>query len=121
MSGKLSDGSAFTVYWNNQTVTENGEVVCSLDVDDRNSYGPETITLNTVSDEPYYYNIYKYSAGSLASSGAKINVYQGDTLVRTFNVPTDGSGSYWNVFAIKDGNIIVNNTISSSADTTYAN
>ena len=121
LTGKLSDGSAFTVYWNNQTVTENGEVVCSLDVDDRNSYGPETITLNTVSDEPYYYNIYKYSAGSLASSGAKINVYQGDTLVRTFNVPTDGSGSYWNVFAIKDGNIIVNNTISSSADTTYAN
>lgn len=96
--------------------------VCNLDVDDTTSYGPETITLQLTTSNPYYYYIYLYAGtGSLATSEAQINLYQGDTLVATFNVPTDqGSGRYWNVFAIVDGQLTVRNTITSSADVSYA-
>ena len=101
-----------------------GEIeVCNLDFDDTTSYGPETITLNPTTDKPYYYYVKKYAgSGTVASSEAQIKMYQNGSLVRTFNVPTNlGNGDYWNVFAIKDGQLIINNTITSSPDTSYAN
>lgn len=59
-------------------------------------------------------------AGSLATSEAQIKIYQGESLVGKFNVPTDlGNNRYWNVFAIVDGQIIVKNTITSSPDVSY--
>ena len=91
-------------------------------MDDTTSYGPETITLNPVASGTYYYYIYRYAgSGTVASSGAKITVYQGENEVAVFNVPTDqGGGDYWNVFAIKDGQLIIQNTITSSKDVSYA-
>ena len=93
-----------------------------MDRDDTTSYGPETITLNTNSNTPYYYYIYRYAgSGTVASSGAQIKVYHGADSVRTFNVPTGlGNGDYWNVFAVVDGRIVVQNTITDNADITYA-
>ncbi len=122
--GKNLDGETFHVYFSDMTaVNSDGTVVCELDYDDTTSYGPEHITLDTASDEPYYYYIYKYAgSGTVALSGAKITVYQGNNLMAVFNVPTDlGDGDYWNVFAIKDGQIITKNTITDEADLSYAN
>lgn len=86
-------------------------------------YGPEHVTLKANSENPYYYYIYRYAgSGTVASSGAKVTIHQGNTIVAEFNVPTDlGDGDYWNVFAIKNGQLIVRNTMTSSAETTYAN
>lgn len=122
VEGKLSNGSAFHVYYSSKTKSDGGVKFCNLDVDDVTSYGPETITLTPTTNEPYYYYVHKYKGtGTVASSEAQVKVYLGDDLVRTFNVPTSlGDSDYWNVFAIKNGNIIVQNTITSSADTTYA-
>ncbi len=119
--GTRSDGSNFHVYYNNKNAYDNGVEVCNLDYDDTSSYGPETVTLKTNNSTPYYYYIYRYSgSGTMGTSEAKINVYQGENLVSTFNVPTDqGSGDYWNVFAVVNGELIVKDTITSSADISY--
>ena len=109
-------------YYQDMSAYDGSIEVCNLDVDDTTSYGPETITLNPTTNNAYYYYIFRYAgSGTVASSSAKINVYQGDNLIRTFNVPTNlGESDYWNVFAIKNGQLIEENTITDYADTDYA-
>lgn len=121
MEGSLSDGNPFHVYYLQKSSYDGKIQVCNLDVDDTTSYGPETVTLNATTNKPYYYYIYHYAgSGSLATSEAQIKIYQGESLVGKFNVPTDlGNNRYWNVFAIVDGQIIVKNTITSSPDVSY--
>ena len=115
-------GPTYQVYYADEYAYVNGEEVCNLDYDDTSSYGPEHITLTTTSDEPYYYFVHKYSgSGTLASSGAKVTVEQGNRVIAEFNVPTDlGNGTYWNVFAIKDGELIIKDSVTSSYDISYA-
>ncbi len=79
----------------------------NLDVDDTDSYGPETITLTERQNgQSYVYAIHNFSdrmspqSTSLASSGAKVFVYVGETLVRTYYVPTQQAGNLWTVFKV---------------------
>lgn len=120
--GSLTSGNSFHVYYSHKSQYDGGVEVCNLDRDDTTGNGTETITLNTNNSTPYYYYIYRYAgSGTVASSGAQIRVYHGADIVRTFNVPTGvGDGDYWNVFAVVDGQIVVRNTITDSADITYA-
>lgn len=122
VEGKLSDGSSFHTYFEDMSHYDGNIEVCNLDVDDVTSYEPETITLNPTTDNAHYYYIYKYDgSGTVATSGAQIKLYKGDTLLNIFNVPTNlGESDYWNVFAIKNGEIIVHNTITENAETDYA-
>ena len=122
MVGTLSSGESFHVYFGHKSQMDGDTEVCNLDIDDVTSYGPETITLNATTNQPYYYYVYRYAgSGTVATSGAQVKVYRGSELVYTFYVPTDlGNGDYWNVFAIVDGELQVRNTITSSAETSYA-
>lgn len=115
--GYEEDGSSFHVYYGNKT--EDG---CELDYDDTTSYGPEHITLTADGTQPYYYYLYKYAGeGPLSASGATVTVEQNNVVIAIFHVPTNqGDGDYWNVFCIKDGEIYVENTITDSPDTYYA-
>lgn len=45
LSGPLSTGERFHVYYSDMSAFDNGETVATLDLDDTSSYGPETITL----------------------------------------------------------------------------
>ena len=121
--GSLSNGDSFHVYYNSKSKYDGDIEVCNLDVDDTSSYGPETITLNANSSEPYYYYIYRYAgSGTVGTSEAQVKVYQNDTLIAKYNVPTDqGDGDYWNVFAIVNGELIIKNTITNESDLAYAN
>ena len=57
----------------------------------------------------------------MGTSEAQVRVYQNDTLIAKYNVPTDqGNGDYWNVFAIVNGELITRNTITDNSDLTYA-
>ena len=120
--GNLSDGSSFHTYYGDKSHYDGDVEVCNLDVDDTTSYGPETITLTPSTTAPYYYYVYRFSgSGSISTSGAQIKLYNGDTLVETFNAPTDqGTSDYWNVFAIVGGRLVTKNTITDSPDITYA-
>ena len=80
-----------------------------LDVDDTTSYGPETITVERKHDgDRYVYAVHNYSDGGnpdsdrLSKSAAKVFVYVGQTLVRTYYVPTNAKGNLWNVFAVTE-------------------
>ena len=122
MEGTLSNRGKFHVFYGSKSAFDGEVEVCNLDVDDVTSYGPETITLNATNSTPYYYYIHRFAgSGSIATSSAKIMLYQGENLVATFNVPTDlGSDDYWNVFAISNGELVIKNTMTSSPDTFYA-
>ncbi len=80
-----------------------------LDVDDTTSYGPETITIERKHDgERYVYAVYNYSekyspnSTSLSASQAKVFVYIGQTLIRTYYVPQNKVGNLWVVFAVTE-------------------
>lgn len=121
LEGTLPSGDWFHVYYRDKSAYDDGSEVCNLDLDDVTSYGPETVTLYAEGDKDYYYYIYKYAGnGTTASSNSKVVLYKGNTIIQTFNVPiAQGDGRYWNVFAIKNGRLVVKNTITNEADTAY--
>lgn len=81
----------------------------NLDVDDTDAYGPETVTLQTKhSGEKYYYAVHNYtykdseSNLSLSNSDAKVFVYIGSTLIKTYYIPRNEEGTLWSVFYIDE-------------------
>ena len=94
-------------------------ISANLDVDDTTSYGPETVTVTSFSDlqDGFTYSVHDYTnrsstdSSALSLSGAIVKVYKGNTLLHTYNVPTDREGTVWNVFSIdQNGNITDLNT-----------
>ena len=80
-------------------------LVADLDTDDTTSYGPETITIHEISenDKFQYYvhdytNKYDEENTQLSASEATVRVYMGDTLVATYHIPVDQTGTLWHVF-----------------------
>ena len=92
----------------------------TLDLDDTSSYGPETTTIKQTMDGKYYFYVHNWSGeSSITTSGAKVDVYHGNS-VMTFNVPLDqGNGLYWNVFVLdtRSNTITPTNTITNAAQT----
>lgn len=93
------------VYFINMRGTDSG-----LDVDDVDGFGPETITIRRKHDgERYVYAVHNFSDGTnptsnrLSGSNAKVFVYVGQTLIRTYYVPTNKVGNLWTVFAVTEG------------------
>ncbi|RQU19587.1 tetratricopeptide repeat protein [Burkholderia cenocepacia] len=79
----------------------------NLDVDDTDGYGPETVTLERKRDgDTYVYAVHDYTdrdapgATALSKSQAKVFVYVGESLVRTYYVPRNLPGNLWTVFRI---------------------
>lgn len=105
------DLDSHTVYPNNHVYFSSmSGADAQLDVDDTTSFGPETITISRKHDgERYVYAVHNYSDGknpestTLSKSNAKVFVYVGQTLVRTYYVPTDKAGNLWTVFAVTEG------------------
>ena len=96
---------------------ENRAPYAFLDVDDTSSFGPETITLTQTFSGEYNYSVYNYSGTpSITESQARVDVYNNSGLIRSFNIPSEGEGRYWNVMSINGdtGEITSINEISSS-------
>ncbi|MEL1263913.1 tetratricopeptide repeat protein [Pseudoxanthomonas putridarboris] len=79
----------------------------NLDVDDTDSYGPETITLQRSGNGiAYEYAVHDFSnldrpaSEELSDSSATVFVYVGESLVRTYYVPRGIAGNLWSVFRI---------------------
>jgi len=87
----------------------------SLDVDQRQGFGPETITINGVQTGTYRYFVVNYSGEKpLTVSNGRIQVYGTSGLLADFNVPTNGNTAYryWNGFTIdQTGTVTVVNQI----------
>ncbi|MCV1481755.1 tetratricopeptide repeat protein [Escherichia coli] len=79
----------------------------NLDVDDTDSYGPETVTISKKHfGESYIYAVQDYSnkglpnSNYLSASKAKVFVYVGSSLVRNYSVPAGKRGNIWTVFKL---------------------
>ncbi|HXX81993.1 MAG TPA: hypothetical protein VEI46_10625, partial [Thermodesulfovibrionales bacterium] len=89
-----------------------------LDHDDTDSFGPETTTIVQQFSGVYRFYVHDFTNGgntsstALSNSGAQVKVYQGNTLVATFNVPTNQMGTVWTVFELNGSTITPINTIS---------
>ena len=94
----------------------------TLDLDDQDGNGPETITIMKQQDGNYTYAVNNFTRSdsgqgpTLAESGAVVRVYQGSREIKSYPVPTSGNGDWWHVFdldttteTITDVNQIVDN------------
>lgn len=104
LTGPLPGNDSFHVYFGQKGDLRSKEFV-SLDVDDRDGAGPETITVLGVLPGKYRYFVHDYSNSSdmnntaLARSGAQVKVYQGGQTYR-FHVDGQSKGNLWNVCEI---------------------
>ena len=112
-------GSDFHVYYSSQNSYDSlGRHRVNLDLDDTDSYGPETITIYQGVDGVYTYSVYDYTNGGsrqstrLSESGATVRVYQGAGVVAEYHIPAGVPGTTWRVFRIhEDGSIETVNTV----------
>lgn len=94
------NGTSHTVYFSNQGSSTSAPYA-TLDHDVTEGRGPETITIHQFTSGTYKYYVNKWSSGgTLAASNALVQVYTAQGLVRTIQIPTTGSGEYWNVLTI---------------------
>ena len=121
VSGPLSTGGRFHVYYSDMHASDNGEKIANLDLDDTTSFGPETITLMRTQEGIYKYAVHDYtnrnstSSKALSMSGAKVQLYCGNALIATYNVPINVTGTVWNVFEIVDGTVRMINTMENNS------
>ncbi|MGN1478765.1 MAG: S8 family serine peptidase [Acutalibacteraceae bacterium] len=111
--GTLSeDGSKYHVYFSSMGQHEKAW----LDIDDIDYEGPETITINMSQFSEFTYLVHNYSeksstsssekALSLATSGATVEVYAGESLIANYSVPTNRKGTVWKVFSMNSDGVI---------------
>jgi uncharacterized protein YfaP (DUF2135 family) len=104
----------FHVYFSNKG-SATASPFARLDVDETDGFGPETITISQQFPGVYRYYVYQWSsAGSIPASNARVDVYQGNTLVRQF-FPPQGTGRYWTVFEIDGATLTPVNTLGATA------
>jgi uncharacterized protein YfaP (DUF2135 family) len=98
LEGPLPGNQRFHVFHKQKGDLASKEFV-SLDVDDRDGEGPETITVLGVQAGKYHYFIHNADAGAadaLSRSGAEVKVYQGGQTYR-FRPRTVQGGNLWRV------------------------
>lgn len=110
LDAHLTTTSGECVDFANRVVTKGGKEVANLDVDDRNGYGPETITISQQEGE-FTYWVHDFTrSNQIGSSGAIVKVYlPGETPI-VYQVPA-GEGIMWEVCKIKDGKVTAINTV----------
>jgi hypothetical protein len=94
-----------------------------LDYDHTAGFGPETITIAAPSSSPpprfpgtYCYFVRNYlNDAALTSSGASVQVLNGNREIARFTIPTQGDGRVWEVFSL-DGTTGAITTINRIAD-----
>lgn len=95
----------YHIFYSNKSVTGSAD---RLDLDDTSSYGPETITIDEIDNSAHYiYAVHHFAgSGSISSSSqAKVSL-QTATENMLLNAPVSGSGIWWKVFEIINGQII---------------
>ena len=107
--------SGYHISYMNMKMAEDGNAV--LDRDDRQGYGPETITIGRIDNNAVYTCwVHDYTNQSssestqMAQNGATVRVYSNNRLLNTFHIPT-GKGTRWNVFKIERGRLTTTNTL----------
>lgn len=118
LTGPAPDSSRFHIYFGNPEYSYAGTKYADLDLDDTSSYGPETTTIYKQISGTYKFYVHDFTNGgstnsaALSNSGAVVNVYRGNSVVATFNVPANQGGTVWTVFELNGDAITAINTLS---------
>jgi len=119
LTGPSVQGGRFHLHFNRPgAVDSDEEPYAWLDRDDKNGFGPESMTIFKLqSGGEYRYSVHDYknsastSSHALGNSAARVDVYSQDGLEESFTVPNK-EGTLWTVFEIDlNGVIIPVNTI----------
>lgn len=105
--GTSSDGTNVHVSFMEQIVMDkSGQKIAELDIDDLDSYGPETTTIyDTNGSFTFAVEDYTHTIG-VGPSGASVKIYQGNTLLYTLT-PDGDIGNVWTVCSIEHGQISI--------------
>ena len=96
----------FHVSYNNKKAYIDGENVATLDLDDTDGFGPETITITVdadlIEDGELKYCVHNYSGGydNLSASNATVRIYRGNKLIKEYSVTQNQKALVWHVFNI---------------------
>ena len=101
LEGTTGDGRSIHIYFSHRYEEE-----ANLDVDDTDSYGPETTTVLDITGN-YKFYVHDFTmSGNIGSSSATVKVYMpGERTPRVYEVPPI-TGNIWDVFRIENGQII---------------
>ena len=109
---KSGGTGGYHISYSRMRMAEDGNAV--LDRDERQGYGPETVTIGRIdSNATYICWVHDYTnrnnpqSVQMAQNGATIRVYSNNRLVNTFHIPAGAAGTKWNVFRIERGGRLV--------------
>ena len=127
LTGPKKEGAGhFHTYYVDRTFEQNDVKYADLDHDDLFWEGPETTTIYEAVSGVYDFYIHDFSnkdltkSTALATSGAKVEVYQGTTLMLTYYVPNN-EGTVWHVCSYDSttGTLTQNNEMYYESDSMY--
>lgn len=108
--------NGYHISYHHKKVLEDG--TGRLDRDDRNGFGPETITIKKISSQSEYeYFVHNYSdrkksmSKNLSKSRATVKVFGEGKLLYFYRMPLEKKGNKWHVFNIIDKQIVEVNEI----------
>ncbi|PLW93670.1 MAG: hypothetical protein C0591_14255 [Marinilabiliales bacterium] len=107
------EGNTYHVYYSQQG-SANSPPYAVLDIDDTDSYGPETTTIYNLYPGEYHYYIFNYSESpEITTSGAVVQIFNDNGLLHNMQIPTVGSDLYWDICTVNGSTGAVNiiNTI----------
>ncbi|WP_083914237.1 carboxypeptidase regulatory-like domain-containing protein [Alkalispirochaeta alkalica] len=102
LRGPAGEDEEFHISYHNMRIYDERHY---LDVDAREGFGPETITINGLDPGTYRFTVHDFTnrrnrnSWGLAGSGARVTVYHGSQQVAEFPVP-QREGTVWDVFTI---------------------
>lgn len=118
LDAHLEKKGSYHISYRDMQATDDGEA--RLDRDDRDSWGPETITIQEVeTDADYEFWVHDFTNRSkenskkLSKSKAVVKIYANNELQYSLSVPPGDRGNKWQVFTISDGEINVNSYLTS--------
>lgn len=103
----------FHVFYGHRSGYYNDVEIASLDLDDTDGYGPETVTITVNADMggEFRYSVHNFSNETpISKSNAVVRVYKGNTLVqKAIYAPIDATENVWYVFNLTQGEINLKN------------
>lgn len=114
--------AGFHVYYA-KSADPDGGAVCFLDVDDTTSFGPETVTVRTMTEGTYRYAVHDYTnrgesaSSAMSASGARVQLFYDIDQSQVFDIPTGQVGTVWEVFVLdgEEGAVVPINRFTSES------
>lgn len=109
LEGSTDSGTRVVTNYINKQASSDGQVLAQLDVDDVNSYGPETTTIYEPNGVYEFYVVDFTHSGIMSDSGATVKIYVGNQAPVVVNVCA-GLGNAWTVCRIDHGEVQIVNS-----------